>query len=250
MKRTAIDLNGDVGEGSMQEEALIPLLSSVNIACGGHAGDERSMGEAVQRAMRAGTALGAHPSFPDREHFGRREMDATPGEVQRWMREQIVALRTVTQVFGARLHHVKPHGALYNGAVRDRSLADAIAEAVATLDPTLRLVALAGSELAAAGRRYGLRVVAEGFVDRAYLSDGGLAPRANPGAVIDDEEAAIKQGLRLARGEPISALGGGTVCPRVDTLCLHGDGPKAVVFAKNLRERLEGEGIAVRRIQD
>lgn len=246
MNRRSIDLNGDVGEGVAQEEALIPLLTSVNIACGGHAGDEASMTQAVQRALAASAALGAHPSFPDREQFGRRERNASAAEVKAWLTEQILALRTIVEKAQVRLFHVKPHGALYNQAARDRALADAIAETVATLDPSLVLVALAGSELEAAGRSVGLHVVAEGFVDRAYLPDGRLAPRGQPGALIENEVQAIDQALRLARGEPITALGGGNVCPRVDTLCIHGDGPNAVVFASRLRERLASEGIAVR----
>ena len=246
MRQNAVDLNGDVGEGVAQEEALIPFLTSVNIACGGHAGDERSMTEAVRRGLNAGAAIGAHPSYPDREQFGRREMAATPSLVQGWLEEQIGQLRSVAERAGVRLRHVKPHGALYNAAARDRLLAEAIVEAVAGIDKALLLVALAGGELAAAGWRGGLRVAAEGFVDRAYLTDGRLAMRGTPGALIENEETAIEQALRLARGESISTLDGGLVCPRVDTLCIHGDGPNAVVFARRLRVRLKEEGIEVR----
>jgi len=246
MKRSGIDLNGDVGEGGLQEEGLTPFLTSVNIACGGHAGDETSMLRAVRSAGRVGAAIGAHPSFPDRDHFGRREMDASSTQVKHWLTEQILVLRSIVERSGARLRHVKPHGALYNQAARDRALAEVVAETVAGIDSTLLLVALAGSELEVAGRRAGLRVIAEGFVDRAYLGDGRLAPRSQPGAVMEDEGLAIEQALRLARGQPIAALSGGTVCPQVETLCIHGDGPNAVVFARRLRERLASEGIAVR----
>lgn len=249
MTRPSIDLNGDVGEGSAEEEALIPFLTSVNIACGGHTGDEASMAEAVRRGLAAGAALGAHPSFLDREQFGRREMTVSADQVKGWLTEQILALRAIATRAQGTLRHVKPHGALYNTAARDRALADAVAETVAGIDPSLLLVALADSELDAAGRRAGLRVAAEGFVDRAYVASGRLAPRSLPGSLIEDEARAIKQGLRLAHGEPIRVLGGGTIWPRVDTLCIHGDGPKAVVFARRLRECLEGEGIVVQAVR-
>lgn len=242
----AIDLNGDVGEGLSQDEALIPFLTSVNIACGGHAGDQRSMTEAVERGLRAGAAIGAHPSYPDREHFGRRQIDATPDQVEGWLMEQIGQLRGIAARLGTALHHVKPHGALYNAAAREKHLAEVIAQVVVKIDPSLLLVALAGSELEAAGHHCGLRVVPEGFVDRAYLLNGQLAPREIPGALIEDEEIAIAQALRLARGEPIAALDGHMLCLKVDTLCIHGDGPNAVVFAQRLRERLKSEGITVR----
>lgn len=251
MTRGCIDLNGDVGEGSLNEAALIPLLTSASIACGGHAGDERSMTEAVLRAFQAGVAVGAHPSFPDRENFGRRELPVTGSEVRGWITGQVEALRIVIDrlKIGVGLRHVKLHGALYNLAARQRALAEDVVETVQAIDPSLILFALAGSELEVVARKSGLRVAAEGFIDRAYLSDGRLATREKPGAVIDDEEIAIRQALRLARGEPIEALDGGPVCPRVDTLCLHGDGPYAVVFATKLRECLTTEGIAVRMVQ-
>lgn len=243
-----IDLNGDVGEGMAQDEMLIPLLSSVNIACGGHAGDERSMKEAVQRGLSAGAAIGAHPSFPDRDRFGRLEVEASPDQVKDWLTEQISRLAEIAGRAGTRLHHVKAHGALYNVAARDKLVATAIAEAVVSLDPSLLLLALAGSELAAAGHHCGLRVAAEGFVDRGYLLNGHLAPRGLPGALIENEETAITQAVRLARGEPIAAVDGGMICPSVDTLCIHGDGPSAVRFAQRLRKRFVSEGIEVRAV--
>ncbi len=246
MTARTIDLNGDVGEGLAQDEKLIPLLTSVNIACGGHTGDERSMMEAVRRGLNAGAAIGAHPSFPDRAHFGRRQVNATSDQVQDWVREQISKLDEIALRAGARLHHVKAHGALYNIAAHDGALARAIAETVASLAPHLLLVALAGSELEAAGHRCGLRVAAEGFVDRAYRSNGQLASRETAGALIEDEATAIAQAVRLARGEGIATVDGGLIYPRVDTLCIHGDGPHAIVYARKLRSRLDAEGIAVR----
>lgn len=244
--RRSIDLNGDVGEGMPNDPELIPLLTSANIACGAHAGNVETMRCAVACALAAGVAIGAHPSFPDRGHFGRREMAATPTQIRGWLQEQIGALQLVAAREGARIRHVKPHGALYNLAARDPEIADAVALSVRAIDSTLALFVLAGSELAHAAVRAGLRAIPEGFCDRAYRLDGTLAPRTLPGAVIEDDSQMVRQALSLARGEPIEALGGGAICPQVETLCLHGDGADAVVFAKRLRAELAQAGIALR----
>jgi UPF0271 protein len=241
-----IDLNCDLGEGAAWDAELMPLVSSANIACGGHAGDERTMRTTVALALRHGVAIGAHPGFPDREHFGRREIEATPGEICVWTREQVMALRRVAAAAGARLAHVKPHGALYNLAARDEAVAMAVAQAVRAVDPTLRLVGLAGSRLPTAGRALGLPVAHEVFADRAYHVDGSLAARTNPHAMITDMTAAAARAVRLLREGVVRSIEGSEVRLPADTLCLHGDGDGAVALAQALRRLLDAHGIAIR----
>src|SRR6185503_7337516 len=193
-----IDLNGDVGEsfGAYEighDAVLIPILTSVNIACGFHAGDPGVMRATVALAHEHGTAVGAHPGFPDLVGFGRREMAATPREVEDFVAYQIGALAAIAAAQGVRLSHVKPHGALYNMAARDAALADAIARATAAVDRSLMLFGLPGSKSLDAARRHGVRAISEAFADRAYRPDGSLVPRSQPGAVIDDAEAVVSR---------------------------------------------------------
>lgn len=249
MNLRTIDLNGDVGEGMASDVELIPLLTSVNIACGGHVGDETSMLAALQCARRAGAAVGAHPSFPDRENFGRREQNAGPVEVRGWAFEQISTLKGLAEREGLKLSHVKPHGALYNQAARIPELAGAIADAVLAIDPELTLFALAGSALVEAGRRRGLRVAAEGFLDRAYLRNGQLAPRSMAGAVLDEESRIFEQAESLARGTPFETADGGLLSVHADTLCVHGDRPNVVVMTRRIRAHLVASGIQVQPIK-
>ncbi|MCX6954972.1 MAG: LamB/YcsF family protein, partial [Verrucomicrobia bacterium] len=189
-----IDLNCDLGEGAGHDAALMPLITSANIACGAHAGNVETMRATVALAQEHGVAVGAHPGFEDRENFGRRELPVTPDEVRRLVTRQVEALRALGPV-----RHVKAHGALYNMAARDAALAAAVAEAVRAVDGDLVLFALAGSELVRAGRACGLRVASEVFADRTYQRDGSLTPRARADALITDEDAALAQVLRLAR---------------------------------------------------
>ena len=246
-----IDLNSDIGESfgawSMgADEAVLDHVSSANVACGFHAGDPRVMQHTVAAAVARGVAIGAHPSLPDLQGFGRREMRIPPAEVHALVIYQVGALAAFARAAGARLVHVKPHGALYNMAARDAMLADAIARAVADLDASLVLVGLAGSELPAAGARLGLRVAHEAFADRRYEADGRLTPRSEPGAVIDDIDAAIAQALAIAtRGQAIARTGE-TVRIAADTLCVHGDRPDAGEFARRLRAALAEAGVEVR----
>jgi UPF0271 protein len=228
-----IDLNADLGEGCGDDEALLAIVTSANIACGAHAGDETTMEATVRAAIQHRVAIGAHPSYPDREHFGRAVMARTPEEIFGDVTTQILALDAVARTQGARLQHVKAHGALYNVAARDRAVADAISRAVHAIDPELTVVGLAGGEQIASARAFGLRAVAEVFADRGYQPDGSLIPRGAPGALIDEVETAVAQALRLARD------GAG------ETICLHGDGPHALAFARAIRSALEGAGIAV-----
>lgn len=228
-----IDLNADLGEGCGDDEALLGIVTSANIASGGHAGDAHTMEATVRAAVRHGVAIGAHPSYPDRAGFGRTAMERTPVEIFEDVLEQTRALATVAAAQGTRLRHVKAHGALYNVAARDRAIADAISGAVVALDPQLAIVGLAGGAQLLSARAHGLRAIAEVFADRGYREDGSLIPRGQPGALIDDVETAVAQALALARS------GAG------DTICIHGDGPCALVFAGAIRAALESAGMSV-----
>ncbi|MBB5020361.1 UPF0271 protein [Chitinivorax tropicus] len=241
-----VDLNADLGEGCGDDEAIIACISSANIACGWHAGDSRTQLQAIRAAIRHGVAIGAHPSFPDRAHFGRQTMHRTPELVYIDLLMQIGGLQAAVQGLGGQLKHVKPHGALYNQAAKDPALADAIAQAVKVCNPQLKLMGLAGSELIKAGQRAGLQVIEEVFADRAYLRDGTLAPRGTPGAVIADLTMAVQQTLQMIRHGRVTALDGEVIAIRADSICLHGDGEHALTFAKQLRRTLQTEGWEVR----
>jgi len=248
MKR--IDLNCDLGESfgawrMGEDSALLALVSSANIACGFHAGDPAIMQRTVAEAAARGVAVGAHVSLPDLQGFGRREMAVTPAEVHAMTLYQLGALAGFARAAGTAVAHVKPHGALYNMAARDRALAEAIADAVRTFDPTLRLFGLAGSALLDAGRAAGLAVVSEAFADRRYRADGSLQPRRAPDAVITDDAEATAQALRMAVDGMVTAVDGTAVQLEADTLCLHGDGTHAVAFARALRAALEQAGLRV-----
>ena len=246
-----IDLNGDVGEsfGAYEighDAALIPILTSVNIACGFHAGDPGVMRATVALAREHGTAVGAHPGFPDLVGFGRREMKATPREVEDLVAYQIGALAAIAAAQGVRLAHVKPHGALYNMAARDVDLAEAIARAIAAVDPSLALFGLPGSQSLEAAQRHKVRAVSEAFADRAYRRDGSLLPRNEPGAVIDDEQIVVTRAVAIARERMVIAADGTRVPLDVQTICVHGDTPGATVLASRIRKALNDAGIQVR----
>lgn len=240
-----IDFNCDLGEGCGNDAAIVPLVSSASIACGGHAGDAASMRETVARCLEHHVAIGAHPSFEDRDYFGRRELPLDADAIRASVKTQVEALAAVCAGLGARLGHVKPHGALYNLAARDRQVADAIAQAVREIDPSLILFGLSGSCLTDAGRAHGLQVAHEVFAERTYDADGRLAPRGTPGAVIDDIETSLRQVRRLLRDGSVVARDGSVVRLRADTLCLHGDRADAAAFAAALRAALEAEGVVV-----
>ena len=241
-----VDLNADLGEGAPDDAALLALVSSANIACGWHAGDARLMQATVAAALARGVALGAHPSYPDREHVGRREMQLPPDAVRADLIYQIGALQALVRAQGGRLHHVKPHGALYNQAARDPVLAEAVADAVRAVDPGLAVYALAGGELLRAAERAGLRAVAEVFADRGYRADGSLVPRSEPGALVQDVDEAVARTLRMVREGVVQAVSGETVPLRADTVCLHGDGPHALAFARAIHAALAAAGVRVR----
>ena len=249
-----IDLNCDLGESfgawtMGADAAVMPYISSANIACGFHAGDPDTMRRTVELAAQAKVAIGAHVSLPDLAGFGRREMQVSADEAHAMTLYQVGALAAFAHAAGVRLYHVKPHGALYNMAARDASLADAIARAVQAFDPALRLVGLADSELTRAGARVGLAVAHEGFADRRYENDGSLTPRRESGAVIDDIDAAVAQALAIARGEPVATRDGGTLLLQADTICVHGDRADAGEFARRLHRALLAADIAVASLQ-
>ena len=249
MNRT-IDLNCDLGESfgawtMGDDDAVMPYISSANIACGYHAGDPGTMRRTVALARDANVAIGAHVSLPDLAGFGRREMRVSADEAYAMTLYQVGALAAFANAAGGRLAHVKPHGALYNMAARDATLADAIAHAVRAFDAALRLVGLAGSELPRAGERAGLAVAHEAFADRRYAADGSLVPRREADAVIHDVDAAVAQALALARGQAIGARGGTPLHVRADTICVHGDRADAGTFARRLHAALVEAGIVI-----
>ena len=248
--RLKIDLNADIGEsGDIEhtgsDERLLRTITSGNIACGFHAGDPSVMRHTVRAAVKAGVSIGAHPSFRDREGFGRREMQIEPREIADLVLCQIEALSAIARVENATLRHVKPHGALYNMSVKRVDVAEAIARAVASFDDSLRLVGLPGSELLAAGSRLGLSVAAEGFADRSYESDGSLTPRHVDGAVLSDPTHAAGRAVRMVRDGHVIARDGTRLSMKVDTICVHGDTPGAAEVAAAVREGLEHAGIIV-----
>jgi 5-oxoprolinase (ATP-hydrolysing) subunit A len=250
-----IDLNCDMGEGFGRWEAgtdaaVMPLVTSANIACGAHAGDPVVMEATVALALQHGVATGAHPGYPDLQGFGRRPMSLTPHEIYTQVLCQIGALHAFTRSVGARLVHVKPHGALYNHAADDRSAADAIARAVAAFDPALILVGLAGSALVEAGIDAGLAVAREAFADRVYEPNGRLQDRRIAGAVRADPDAVVAQALMIARDRRVLASDGSTVELDADTICLHGDTRAAADLALLIRTALHEAGIAIRPLRD
>ncbi len=250
-----IDINCDFGESFgvyrlSEEEAILDYVTSVNIACGFHAGDPLVMRKTVQMALEKGVAIGAHPGFPDLLGFGRRNINVTPDEVYAYVVYQVGALSAFVKAEGGKMSHVKPHGALYNMAAKEAVLAEAIAKAVYDMDPTLTLYGLAGSELITAGKRIGLKTASEVFADRTYQQDGLLTPRSEPNALITDEREAVYQVMRMVQEGRVRSLQGIDVPIEAETVCIHGDGAQAVLFARNLYETLQAAGIEIRPVSD
>jgi 5-oxoprolinase (ATP-hydrolysing) subunit A len=245
-----IDLNSDLGESfgpwpMGDDAALMDSITSANVACGFHAGDPGAMRETIALARERGVAIGAHPGFQDLVGFGRREMKASATEVEDLVLYQVSALAGMAAAQGARLQHVKAHGALYNMACRDRVLADAIAKAVATFDRSLILFGLPGSELLRAGKAAGLTTAAEVFADRAYDPDGSLTSRTKPGSVIHDRQMVVERAIRMVKERQVVATDGSTIALEADTICLHGDTQGAANLARAIRQGLQSAGIHV-----
>lgn len=245
-----IDLNCDLGESfgayaMGMDDKVIPLISSCNIACGYHASDPLVMKKTVAMAKEAGVRIGAHPGFPDLMGFGRRNMNVSPSEAAAYVTYQLGALYAFAKSAGVKLQHVKPHGALYNMAGKDYNLALAIAKAVKEFDPSLILMGLSGSESIHAAEDIGLPVAREVFADRAYMPDGSLMPRGLEGAVIHDEEEAIRRVIRMVKEHKVTACDGTDIEIVPDSVCVHGDNVKALTFVTKIRSALEAEGVEI-----
>lgn len=243
-----IDLNADIGEGLLTDAALMPFISSANIACGYHAGDAETMRLTIELCLKHNVAIGAHPSFDDKENFGRTEIELPLIEIKKLICNQLQALLELCKDIGATLHHVKPHGALYNMSARNPLIAAAIANAVFDVDPSLILFGLSGSHSIAEGVIVGLQTVAEVFADRTYQLDGSLTHRSLPNALITDEKAAIEQAVMLAEHHQVIATNGAIISVMAETICLHGDGPHAVSFTRNIHKTFTLRGIHIQAI--
>ena len=248
----SIDLNCDIGESfgawRMGNDAeLMNYVSSVNIACGFHAGDASVMRKTVETALKKGIAIGAHPSFPDLQGFGRRSMVLSTQEIFDIVLYQVSALKGVCEAFGAKLNHVKPHGALYNQAAKDSGIAAAIAEAARAIDRNLVFYGLSGSCLISEAEKLGLKTASEVFADRTYQADGSLTPRSEPDALIKDGGRAVSQILQMIKEQTVLAINGEKVALKAETVCIHGDGENALEFARMIREKLINDNIQIRR---
>jgi UPF0271 protein len=240
-----IDLNADLGEGCGNDEALLDSVSSINVACGWHAGSADDMMALVRAALRRDIAIGAHPGFADRANFGRREMKLPLSSIRAGLLYQIGALDAMVRAEGGELAHVKAHGALYNQAARDPELAQCMVRAIRDFNPQLKVIGLAGSLFIQAARAEGLSALEEGFADRGYTGDGHLVERGTPGAHIEDAGAMLAQVLSMVKNGTVRSRDGAVCQLHVDTICLHGDAPHALEFARAIRARLRQEGIDV-----
>lgn len=247
----AVDLNCDMGESTAghkigDDEGIMPFISSANIACGFHGGDPQVIAATIDLAKKYQVAIGAHPSFPDLENFGRKEMDLDPQAIRNLIIYQVSAMKGMVESMNAVLTHVKPHGALYNMAARRQDYAEAIADAMMAIDPNLVLFGLAGSKMLSAAAEIRLRTCAEVFADRSYQDDGSLTPRTQPGAMIKDLQQAVQQVVGMVKEGRVRSMNGRWIELKADTVCIHGDTPGAAEYAKAIRHGLEQEGIIIK----
>lgn len=240
-----IDINCDLGEGMPNDAALMPYISSANIACGFHAGDEDTMRRTIALAIEHGVAIGAHPGFPDKKNFGRTEMKFPEEDIVSIVSEQVYIMLDLVFALGGKLQHVKPHGALYNMSARDLSLASAIANAIKDIDESLILFGLSGSKSIEAADLIGLRTANEVFADRTYTNEGTLTPRQQSGALITETVAMEQQVLQMIREQQVMSLQGKKISLKADTICIHGDGEHAVVFAQQVHQLLKNHHITI-----
>ncbi|WDV44235.1 LamB/YcsF family protein [Clostridiaceae bacterium M8S5] len=250
-----VDLNSDIGEsfGNYKiglDEEMIKYITSANIACGFHAGDPIVMQKTIDMAIKYNVAIGAHPGYCDLMGFGRRNMNVTPKEVKAYIIYQLGALMAFAKSRGIKMQHIKPHGAMYNMAAKDRVLAMAIAEAVYEVDKEIILIGLANSEIINAGKAFGLKVCNEVFADRAYNPDGTLVSRNLDGAVIHDADLAIKRVIKIVKEDKVTAINGTDIDVQAQSICVHGDNPKAIEFVNKIRSKLKQEGIVVTSISN
>ena len=243
-----IDLNCDMGEGLANDALLMPYISSANIACGYHAGDETIMKQTIETALLHHVSIGAHPGFDDKANFGRTEMQLPLQQVYDLVAEQVFLLTKIAATMGAQLHHVKPHGALYNMSAKDPALAAIIARAVYDADRGLSLFGLSGSYSVAEAKVLGLTAIAEVFADRTYCDDGSLTPRSMPGALITDEDISIKQVIRMIKEKTVVSTNNKQVKIKAETICLHGDGVHALAFAKRIHQTLQTNSIGIQSV--
>ncbi len=242
----AIDLNADLGEGAPCDDELLAIVSSCNVACGGHAGDEESMARTVLVAIENGVSVGAHPGYPDRDGFGRESRYLSGGALYESLTEQVEALADIAAQLGTRLTHVKPHGALYNDAVNDSDLSDIIARVTSEAPGSPALMGMASTCLQASAERHGVAFIAEAFVDRAYEPDGTLVSRKEPGAVHSELSVATTQAAEIATRGRVTTRNGDVITVNADTLCIHGDTPGAAEAARAVRDVLESHGVEIR----
>lgn len=245
-----VDLNSDLGESFGRytlgmDDKIIPLITSANVACGYHASDPVVMNKTIEMAKAAGIRVGAHPGFPDLMGFGRRNMNVSPAEAKAYVLYQLGALDAFCKAHGVKMQHVKPHGALYNMAAKDYKLSTAICEAIREYDDNLIVMALSGGELVRAAKDMGLRVALEVFADRAYEEDGTLVARTKEGAMITDEEEAIRRVIRMVKEQKVTAITGKDIDIKADSICVHGDGAKALAFVERIKKTMEEEGIQI-----
>lgn len=245
-----VDLNSDLGESFGRytignDDKIIPLITSANVACGYHAADPVVMNKTIALAKEAGIRVGAHPGFPDLMGFGRRNMNVSKEEAKAYTMYQLGALDAFCRAHGVKMQHVKPHGAMYNMAAKDYELSVAICEAIKEFDDRLIVMALSGGELVRAAKDMGLRVALEVFADRAYEEDGSLVARTKEGAMITDEEEAIRRVIRMVKEQKVTAITGKDIDIKADSICVHGDGAKALAFVERIREAMQAEGIEI-----
>ena len=245
-----VDLNSDLGESFGRytlgmDADILQLVSSANVACGYHASDPLVMNKTIAMAKEAGVRVGAHPGFPDLMGFGRRNMDVSPAEAKAYTLYQLGALDAFCKAHGVKMQHVKPHGAMYNMAGKDYALSKAICEAIYEYDKDLIVMALSGGELVHAAENMGLKVAREVFADRAYEEDGSLVNRRKEGAMITDENEAIARVVRMIKEQKVTAITGKDIPTKADSVCVHGDGVKALAFVKKIRETLTAEGVEI-----
>jgi UPF0271 protein len=244
----SVDLNCDVGEGVSTDEQIIPLISSANIACGLHAGSESTMKRTIELCIQHDVAVGAHPSWPDRKNFGRTEMQMSEKELYDCVTGQLYTIQNIAASLGSTIHHVKPHGALYNQSAKDKMIADTIAKAVKDADASLIVFGLSGSISVSAATALGLKAAHEVFADRTYMDDGSLTPRSHLNALITDTNKAVAQALQMILHGTVQTGSGKIISIRSDTVCLHGDGTHAVAFATGINNALKQKNIDIKTI--
>ncbi len=242
---TQVDINCDMGEGMDHDTGIMPFISSANIACGFHAGDEKTMQQTILLAIENKVAIGAHISFPDKENFGRTEMHLSKNEIDVLIFQQLTRMQKIAESLGAEIHHVKPHGALYNMSARDAELANTIASAVKQFNPHLILFGLSGSHSISEAKAIGLQTASETFADRHYNDDGSLTSRSQPNAMIEDEEEIIQQVLQMVQEGTVPTVTGKKIPVLAETICIHGDGKNALAFARIISSVLKKENIRV-----